>query len=268
MTDETADTVLTVRVGAATDVGRLREHNEDSHHAGGAVFVVADGMGGHAAGEVASEIATETLAELSSRAPRLTADDLATTLQLANERILQGASDNPDQRGMATTVTGLAMVDQDGPRWAVFNVGDSRVYRADAEQLTQLTTDHSEVQELLDRGLITPAEAARHPMRNVITRSLGIEQVVRADIWVLDPHPGERFVICSDGLTNELSDADIRSLVARHDDPQQAAAALVTAAVDAGGRDNVTVIVVQTCVRAAASAAPAEPTTPVTPRGD
>jgi protein phosphatase len=146
---------------------------------------------------------------------------------------------------MGTTATGLAVVSAGGSdHWAVFNVGDSRVYRFVGGELSLVTVDHSEVQEMVDAGLITEQEALRHPLRNVVTRSLGTEVMPTPDVWVFPPYPGERFVICSDGLSNELSLDDIRRIVAGVDDPQEAAVALVRAAVDAGGRDNVTVIVV------------------------
>ena len=146
---------------------------------------------------------------------------------------------------MGTTATGLAVVTAGGSdHWAVFNVGDSRVYRFIGGDLALVTVDHSEVREMVDAGLITEAEAARHPLRNVVTRSLGTESMPTPDVWVFPPHPGERFVICSDGLSNELSRDQIREIVAAVDDPQAAAEALVQAAVEAGGRDNVTVIVV------------------------
>jgi protein phosphatase len=238
------DPGLTLRAGAATDVGRVRRHNEDSVLARRSVFVVADGMGGHAAGEVASRIVTETLGELAER-PRLRPEDVVAALTLANTRILQSVARHPEQTGMGTTATGLAVVSAGGSdHWAVFNVGDSRVYRLIGEELSLLTVDHSEVREMVDAGLITEEQALRHPLRNVVTRSLGTETMPTPDLWVFPPHPGERFVICSDGLSNELSLQDIRRIVLDVEEPQQTAEALVQAAVDAGGRDNVTAIVV------------------------
>jgi PPM family protein phosphatase len=235
---------LVVRSGAATDVGRVRGHNEDSVLADRVLFVVADGMGGHAAGEVASGIVTATLAELAAR-PHRRRDDLVAALALANRRILESAARHPERTGMGTTAAGLAVVDAGGSdHWAVFNVGDSRVYRVVDGRLHLVTVDHSEVRELVDAGIITEDEARRHPLRNVVTRALGSEPAPTPDVWVLAPHPGERFVICSDGLSNELPDERIEELVARHDDPQACAEALVAAALDAGGRDNVSVVVV------------------------
>lgn len=235
---------LVVRAGAATDVGRVRDHNEDGLLAHGGVFVVADGMGGHAAGEVASGIAIATMEQL-ARADTLRREDLVEALALANRRILESVAAHPQQTGMGTTATGLAVVQAGGSdKWAVFNVGDSRVYRFLDGRLSLVTVDHSEVRELVDAGLITEDEATRHPLRNVVTRSLGTQPGPRPDIWEFPPHPGERFVICSDGLSGELSLGQIRDLVAAHDDPQACADALVAAAVGAGGHDNVSVVVV------------------------
>ena len=243
-TPETHVAGLTVRCGAATDVGRVRQHNEDSVLADRTVFVVADGMGGHAAGEVASAIVTATLGELAD-APVRRREDLVAALALANQRILESVAQHPEQHGMGTTATGLAVVDEGGSdHWVVFNVGDSRVYRFADGDLRLVTVDHSEVRELVDAGLITEEEAARHPLRNIVTRAMGSEPAPTPDLWVLAPRAGERFVICSDGLSNELSSERISQVVAEHDDPQACADALVAAGVDAGGRDNVSVVVV------------------------
>lgn len=237
-------TGLVLRVGAATDTGRVRDHNEDSALAEGGIFVVADGMGGHAAGEVASGVAVETMRELVAR-EGLVADDISRQLVVANERILAMVESHPDQQGMGTTATGLALVTAGGAdHWAVFNIGDSRVYRHIDGTLTQVTVDHSEVQELVTAGVITAAEARTHPSRNVVTRSLGTDYAYQSDVWVLPPYAGERFLICSDGLTNELPDERLHEILQANQDPQAAAEELVRAAVEAGGRDNVTVVVV------------------------
>ncbi len=230
--------------GVATDVGRVRQHNEDSARVAGTIFVVADGMGGHAAGEVASGIATDALMELAER-PVLQAHDIVEQLAEANRRILESAARHPEQTGMGTTVAGLALVSGGGSQhWVVFNIGDSRVYRLIDGQLSQVTVDHSEVQELVDRGIITAEQAQRHPGRNVITRSLGRDPMGQVDHWVFPPYPGEAFVICTDGLSNELGLADIESVLLDVHDAQEAADELVRRAVQAGGRDNVTAIVV------------------------
>jgi protein phosphatase len=237
-------TALRVRSGSATDVGRVRDHNEDSLIADGMVFAVADGMGGHAAGEVASRIAVEALATLVEHPPTRT-EDVADVLREANDAILQSQEHDPEQRGMGTTAAGLTVVDAGGrEHWVVFNIGDSRVYRLADNRMSMVTRDHSEVRELMDAGLIDAAEAARHPMRNVITRSLGSNPAPSPDVWVLPPTPGERFIVCSDGLSNELDDREIMLVARQYDDPQVAADQLVAAAVRAGGRDNVSVVVV------------------------
>lgn len=235
---------MILRAGSATAVGRVREHNEDSLLATADVFAVADGMGGHAAGEVASRIAVESLAGLTERHPRRL-DDVVAAVAVANRRILESVAQHPEQAGMGTTATGLTVVHEDGAeQWAVFNVGDSRVYRLSADRLSLVTVDHSEVRELVDAGLITEEDAARHPLRNVVTRFLGAETTPRPDTWVLAPEAGERFVVCSDGLSNELTSAQIRAVLLAEREPQAAAERLVSEAVAAGGRDNVSVVVV------------------------
>lgn len=235
---------MLVRSGSATDVGRVRDHNEDSVIAGARVFAVADGMGGHAAGEVASRIVVDALADLEEHPPSRP-EDVAALLREANRRILEAATEHPELRGMGTTAAGVTVVDAGGrEHWVVFNVGDSRVYRLADNRMHQVTRDHSEVRELIDAGLLRASEVATHPLRNVITRSLGTDPAPEPDVWVLAPTPGERFVVCSDGLSNELEDRDIMLLARRHTDPQEAADELVAAAVRAGGRDNVSVVVV------------------------
>jgi len=236
---------LTLNVGVATHVGRVREHNEDSAFAQAGVYVVADGMGGHAAGEVASRITADTLGELAGR-DGLKVADFVGQIETANWRILAAAGQDPAKNGMATTVTGVALVTVGGsPHWAVLNLGDSRVYRYLDAALAQVTVDHSEVQELVDAGFLTDAEARVHPLRHTVTRSLGREPLPPVDTWVFPPCPGERFVVCSDGLTNEVGDDEIQAILGAGLDPQACADTLVERAVDNGGRDNVTVIVVE-----------------------
>ena len=256
---------LRVRSGAATHVGRVRDHNEDSLLSDGLVFAVADGMGGHAAGEVASSLAVDALATLVDRPPARP-EDVAAVLQEANRRILESQAAAPEQRGMGTTVAGLTVVGAGGrEHWVVFNIGDSRVYRLADNRMSMVTRDHSEVRELMDAGLIDASEAARHPLRNVITRSLGSDPAPSPDVWVLPPTPGERFVVCSDGLSNELDDREIMLVARKYADPQVAADQLVAAAVRAGGRDNVSVVVV--AVGAGSGDDPAEDADPAPPDG-
>ncbi|MGV1008633.1 MAG: PP2C family protein-serine/threonine phosphatase [Dermatophilaceae bacterium] len=230
-----------LRAGLATHVGRVREHNEDAAVADGGVYAVADGMGGHAAGEVASAVTAATLAELADRT-EVTADEVRAQLVRANERILARAHEDPRCTGMATTVTGVALVH--GPRWLVFNVGDSRVYRYADGSLRQLTVDHSEVALLVAGGYLTPEEARVHPLRNIVTRCLG-RAMPRVDTWDLAMTEGEVFVVCSDGLTGELQDEEIAHVLRSGGDPQTLAERLVRLAVEHGGHDNVTVAVVQ-----------------------
>jgi protein phosphatase len=234
-----------LKVGSATDAGRVRANNEDTAMADRTVFLVADGMGGHAAGEVASGIVAGAIRELADR-PQLRVEDIVSQLELAQERILASAVKHPEQKGMGTTAAGLALVSAGGSqRWAVFNVGDSRVYHYVDGALTLLTVDHSAVRELLDAGAITEAEVARHPQRNMITRWLGSGPMEGPDIWVFPPRPGERFLLCSDGLSNELSAEQIRDIMQANRAAQETAETLVRAAVAAGGRDNVTVLVIE-----------------------
>jgi PPM family protein phosphatase len=234
-----------LRWGAATDRGQIRTGNEDQMFAGESLFVVADGMGGHQAGEVASKIAVDRLrAGLDDETPRLA--DLVTAINEANRDILRAAVSNPDQHGMGTTITSLAVMEDpvDGEVFALANVGDSRTYLFRHGRLRQLTVDHNYVQELVAEGHITRDEARNHPRRNIVTRALGIEPDVRVDSWLVAIVRGDRFVLCSDGLNDEVHDDEIAEVLAAHDDPQEAADELVRRANGNGGRDNITVIVV------------------------
>ncbi len=236
--------MLTLRWGTATDVGRVRTLNEDSLLAGPTLFVVADGMGGHAAGEVASQLAVEEFARLAER-PAVGADDLAETVRQANERILSAGAERSDRHGMGTTLTGIGVVGsaEAEQQLAVFNVGDSRVYRFSDGRLDQLTVDHSAVQELIDAGRLSPQDARSHPRRNVVTRSLGSQPSPDPDVWLVPPGAGDRYLVCSDGLTGELEDPAIAEVLGASPDPQAAADELVRHALAAGGNDNVTVVV-------------------------
>ena len=225
--------------GAATSTGRVRRVNEDSYLALPPLFAVADGMGGHDAGEVASAVAIDVLARY-ARDGSLSVDAVLAALDEANRAVVGRGEANR----MGTTVTGLAsLVTPAGSQLMVFNVGDSRVYRLAGDHFGQVTVDHSEVQELVLAGAITPEQARTHPRRNIVTRALGSDFVVRPDHWLLPPLAGDRYLVCSDGLTGELTDEEILPLLRAGDQPQ-AAAALVAAADEAGGHDNTTVIVV------------------------
>jgi PPM family protein phosphatase len=225
--------------GAATSVGRVRQVNEDSYLAVPPLFVVADGMGGHGSGDLASRIAIEEMSACVALRP-LFAETVLTALEHANRHIIERDAANR----MGTTVTGLAALETaGGDHLMVFNIGDSRVYRLVDIHLEQLSVDHSEVQELVLAGTITREQARTHPRRNVVTRALGSDVGLLPDHWLLPAIGGDRYLICSDGLFSELPDEAILPLLAVGT-PERAAEALVAAANDAGGRDNVTVVVV------------------------
>ncbi|MFZ9482949.1 MAG: Stp1/IreP family PP2C-type Ser/Thr phosphatase [Ilumatobacteraceae bacterium] len=230
--------------GAHTDVGRVRQGNEDAFVAEEMVFAVADGMGGHNAGEVASAIAATTLRDRLSEGAASVDLAIAAVVE-ANAAIFAGAHGRSDQRGMGTTLTALAVLHtSDATRLVVANVGDSRTYLLRNGRLRRVSVDHSYVQELVSTGHITEQEARRHPRRNIVTRALGIEPTVRVDTWVMPLVRGDRYVLCSDGLVDEVDDPEILAILQMHSDPQRAAEDLVEAANVMGGRDNTTVVVV------------------------
>jgi serine/threonine protein phosphatase PrpC len=240
---------LRVRAGAATDVGRVRSVNQDSFLvlADKGLFVVADGMGGHQGGEVASRMAVDVL---QSTYVESSADALAEAISDANERIHDVGDADPDLRGMGTTIVAAAVVpDADGGDGAegaqllVANVGDSRAYLFRDGDLTQLTEDHSMVADLLREGRISEEEAEVHPQRNIVTRVLGVYDQVDIDLWPVDAVRGDRLLLCSDGLFNEVAADQIAAVLRRLADPQEAASELVRRANEGGGRDNVTVLV-------------------------
>ncbi len=248
-----------VRWGAATDVGRHRPVNQDSVLAERPLWVVADGMGGHAAGEVASQLALLTLREAARPAPGHPASttQVAEAVRIANRAVLDRASADASLRGMGTTICALALVDEGaGPHLAVANVGDSRCYVFGDGQLTQVSRDHSYVEDLVAAGEITPAEALVHPRRHIVTRALGVEPIVDVDVWQRPLVVGERYLLCSDGLTNEVSDATLAHVLAQPDPPQVIADRLVAMANEAGGRDNITVLVVDVVDADSASTVP------------
>jgi protein phosphatase len=224
--------------GAASDPGRLRPGNEDSAVAEEGLFAVADGMGGHAGGEVASRLAVEVV-----RA-NVGADGLVESVLRANQAILVRAQEEPALRGMGTTLCAIALLDDDGPRMEIVNVGDSRVYLFRDGALEQITEDHNFVAELERDGRITAEEAKVHPQRNIITRVLGNDPDVEVDVFRVDPFRGDRFLLCSDGLFNEMADDGIAAVLRAERAPQAAAEELVRRANASGGRDNITVVIV------------------------
>ena len=234
-----------LRWGAATDTGRVRTANEDSLLAVATVFAVADGMGGHAAGEVASSVALEALRAALDDRP-VTMANVIDAVRAANGAVFSRSLAEPTARGMGTTLTLIAPATGDDERdhLVVANVGDSRGYLFADGELRQLTRDHSYVEEMLAAGQITSEEARTHPHRHVVTRALGVEPSVAVDAWLVTPEPGDRYLLCSDGLVNEVDDEQIARILSETPDPQVAADGLVGAANTAGGRDNISVVVV------------------------
>ncbi|CAN5316947.1 protein phosphatase 2C domain-containing protein [soil metagenome] len=236
------DRSLTLSWAARTDVGHRRANNEDSVLVVSPVFAVADGMGGHAAGDRASAAAVEHL-QPRTGVTFLDIETLEASLASAAADIDALAIGIPV--GVGTTVTGAVLVlEDDDPTFAVFNIGDSRVYRFENNELRRVTVDHSVVQELVDAGTLSAEDAENHPDSNVITRALGFRDDPRPDVWMIPARTGMRLLICSDGLTKELGDDRIRLHLASGMSAGETASALVDAALAAGGRDNVTLVIV------------------------
>ena len=239
---------MLLKHGVATDTGNVRPQNEDAYVASDQLFAVADGMGGHNAGEVASALATTLLLERAI-GQTLTPEWFVEAITSINRTIHESAAESTERRGMGTTICALALVKPQGEttepqQVALANVGDSRIYLARAGTFRQLSVDHSYVQELVTEGLITEEEARVHPRRNIVTRALGIDDRVAVDSWLIPLFSGDRFILCSDGLVDEVPTADIAALAAQQKEPQIIADALVALAKRNGGRDNITVVVV------------------------
>ena len=250
---------MEMEFGAGSDTGRVRENNEDSFRLAPELnlFVVCDGMGGEASGEVASRLAAETIvahcrdAEANPALPLVgeridgvseAANRLASALRLANRTAHQAAQQNEAQTGMGTTVVAVQVADE---RIAIAHVGDSRAYRLRNGELEPLTQDHSFIAEQVRRGLMTPEEASQSKLQNVLLRALGIEADVEVEISEELLMEGDSVLLCSDGLTHELSDEQIAAALCDADEAQEAASRLVELANQAGGGDNITVIVLR-----------------------
>ncbi|MDD9207471.1 protein phosphatase 2C domain-containing protein [Georgenia sp. 10Sc9-8] len=241
--------------GTATHAGGRRTANEDAFLAQPPVFAVADGMGGHARGDMASQTAVAVLSEVARQAGDAPA---RAAVQDAVQRAMTEAADRirrtmaEDARGAAvqdavagTTVAGVVLTEQDGrPHWLVLNVGDSRVYRLTEGALEQVSVDHSLVQEMVDAGALSRQDARVHPQRNVITRAVGTDGEVEVDFWTVPVRAGDRYLLCTDGLLGELDEEEIATVLHAEADPEQAAATLVERAVAGTADDNVTVVVV------------------------
>lgn len=238
---------VTLEWAAATDTGRVRENNQDSYIAAPPIFAVADGMGGHSGGEVASQAVVARLASIAGAGfvvPGSIDDALASAVSDIEATAASGTEADIDV-GTGTTVTGVAVdLVECRPTWLVFNIGDSRVYRLEGDVFAQVTVDHSVVQELVEAGKITREEAVRHPYGNVITRAVGFNEVPHPDYTNMPIVRGTRLLICSDGLSKELTDHGIRHYLEGASSVEEAATALIGAALDNGGRDNVSVVIV------------------------
>ncbi|WP_430645488.1 PP2C family protein-serine/threonine phosphatase [Agromyces sp. GXS1127] len=242
---------------ARTHVGNVRTVNEDALLAQPPVYLVADGMGGHARGDAASRAVVDTFRRHLDEGAPSTPERVLDAIHSSND-VVRTLSDEGDE-GTAvagTTVAGVALVDAGdgrGVHWMVFNVGDSRVYVWDGRRLEQVTVDHSAVQEMVDAGLLRPDEAERHPDRNVITRAVGADEHVEPDVWLIPATGRQVFLICSDGLSKEVGDAEIGRILAGHSmHAVGLAGELVDAALAAGARDNVSAIVVESDLGGAA----------------
>lgn len=249
------------RSSARTSVGQVRENNEDSirlwAHEACVVGVVADGMGGAAAGEEASRLAVQAIerlvslpgevadAQLTSLTDRQVAQMLETAIRAGNKDIIDLARRKPDMRGMGTTVTIAFMR---GSRCVIAHVGDSRAYRVTLRpaQIAQITSDHSFVEALVAAGHLTPDQAAEHPMKNVLYRALGQSEDVDVDIYEVLLDAGDRIILCSDGLTRHVTPAEIAELAQRGTDPDEISTSMIDLANERGGEDNVSVIVIET----------------------
>jgi serine/threonine protein phosphatase PrpC len=229
-----------VVVGAKSDVGRLRDGNEDSYMVDDPFFVVADGMGGHLAGDVASSTAIEVIASKRDSAAQ-EPSDVANLLRAANSTIWDKAQSDPSLRGMGTTATLLSFADS---RARIAHVGDSRAYLFRDGKLSQLTEDHTLVGRMVKEGRLRPEDAEHHPQRSIITRALGVDSDVLVDTMTLDVRVRDRLLLCSDGLSSMVDASTIATILGAEPDPQVAAERLIDAANEAGGEDNITVIVV------------------------
>jgi serine/threonine protein phosphatase PrpC len=269
------DSVVRIRATASTDRGTVRAVNEDASLVAGVCFVVADGMGGHEHGDLASAAAVGTFRELIADDAPARAESVLDAIAAANRAVVDLAVDRGIAGTCGTTLTGVALVDVgDVAHWMAFNVGDSRVYQWNGRRLDQLTVDHSDVQERIDRGELTELAARTDPRRNIVTRALGADDDVDPDVWIMPARARQTFLVCSDGLTRELDDDEIARIITFHDaqsaresPPMSLAARLVGAAVAAGGKDNVTVIVVESELDTDEHDLPVDPTEDTSERG-
>ena len=230
-----------MKIGAKSDKGKVREQNEDSYGYRGSLFVLADGMGGHRAGEIASSIAVQTILD-TDFSENSTEIALREAIHQANQAILNAVEIDPDQYGMGTTITVLYF---SGDMAFYTHIGDSRIYRYSKGNFQQLTEDHSLVAELVRGGSLTKAEAKNHPQRNILTRALGTDRMPDFEITGIQVGEGDKFLMCSDGLCGLLEDERIYKEISMNDEPRDIVDRLVAMANDAGGIDNITVILIE-----------------------
>ena len=240
---------MKLRVGARTDVGRVRKGNEDSYTAEDPLFAVADGMGGHQGGEVASSVALEILSKGDGPLEEL--------VRKANDEVFRRAGTDPGLSGMGTTLTAIR---HEGNVLRLAHVGDSRAYLLRDGTIQRLTKDHTVVERLVDEGRLTAEEADIHPQRSILTRALGVDESVQVDQGAIEPHVGDRLLLCSDGLTGVVGEEEITRILTDHAEPQEAADSLVDAANEGGGQDNITAVVID--VVDAAGESPAQEARP------
>ena len=238
---------MQVRAWSMSDVGRVRLHNEDAcfTHVGDTVSlgVVCDGMGGANAGEVASQIAKDTFAETVLAGGYPPEELMRLALEQANREVYCHSWEHPECRGMGTTLVAAAVIDDTA---YVLNVGDSRAYSVLGSKIRQITQDHSLVAELLRKGVISPEQARNHPRKNIITRALGTERSVVGDLFIHKVAPGEILLLCSDGLSNELTDEELLAIVRQEDHPaEDGCRRLIEAANNRDARDNITAVLME-----------------------
>ena len=250
MKNDRGDEMIRATHGACTHVGQVRRDNEDAFVAIDGLYVVADGMGGHSAGEVASALAVATMKDafMATHPGLKTPEQVAEAVALANTTVFIEALEDSSKSGMGTTLTGMVVTDAQNNEVVVANVGDSRTYLWRNGELQQVTKDHSHVQTLVDRGAITQQEARTHYQRNIVLRAIGIDAEVHVDLYPVSIEDGDRFIMCSDGLVDEADDDEIINEIRLRSQPQELAERLVDLANANGGRDNVTVVVVDFAV--------------------
>ncbi|MHB8510737.1 MAG: Stp1/IreP family PP2C-type Ser/Thr phosphatase [Actinomycetota bacterium] len=229
------------RFAAATDVGRARKLNEDSYFTGTRIFAVADGLGGHRAGEVASKMAVDALGKLDASRLDDPADALVAAIVAANKSVHDRAAAEPETQGMATTVTALAFENSTA---YLAHVGDSRCYLLRDATLEQISEDHTLVAHMIEEGTLTPAQAESHPQRSIVTRALGADDTVSVDVRQIALHPADRLLLCSDGLSSVVPEDVIATIISDEHDPDIACRLLIEEANNRGGPDNITVVLV------------------------